>query len=166
MASALFGKQEPASAKEAADKEKKAVKKADKKPASVSNAPAKDEKEKTSMKDLYSGAAAKESQGAKPGEKRKLGQAYRVLVKPLVTEKASILGSGNKYLFSVARHTNKIEVAKAIFEVYGIKPIKVNMINNMGKKVRYGRISGERKSWKKAIVTLPEGKSINVYEGV
>lgn len=155
MSSALFGKQE----------EKK--KPADKKPAGVSSAPAKDEKEKASMKDLYSGTTAKSAaKGEKAKETKKLGQAYRILAKPLVTEKASVLGEENKYFFSVARGANKIEVAKAIFEVYGIKPTKVNIINSKGKKVRYGRTSGQRKSWKKAIITLPEGKSINVYEGV
>ncbi len=125
--------------------------------------------EKKSMKDLYSGSAAKSGAAKKikgAGDKKVYGNAYRILVKPLVTEKASVLSSLYKYNFSVSPDANRIEVAKAVFEVYGIKPVKVNIINNKGKKVRHGKTKGTRKDWKKAIVTLPAGKSINVYEGV
>jgi len=84
----------------------------------------------------------------------------------LVTEKVSNLGALNKYVFAVAPKTNKVEVAKAVKEIYGIKPVNVNMIKMAGKKARYGRISGRRKDWKKAIVTLPAGQTIKIYEGV
>ncbi|MDD4900501.1 MAG: 50S ribosomal protein L23 [Patescibacteria group bacterium] len=94
------------------------------------------------------------------------GNAYRILAKPLVTEKVSNLGVLNKYVFAVALDANKIEIAKAVKEIYGIKPIGVNVINKIGKKARYGRTSGKRKDWKKAIVTLPEGQTIKIYEGV
>jgi len=155
MSSALFGKTE--------DKDKKAAAK----PASV-KAGEKATDEKKSMKDLYGsdGTVSKNAAAKKVKEAKKLGNAFRILVKPLVTEKASVKASENKYFFEVAGKANKIEVAKAIFEVYGIKPLKVNIINHTGKKVRYGRTKGVRSDWKKAIVTLPEGKSINVYEGV
>src|SRR3989344_4489239 len=75
--------------------------------------------------------------------------AYKVLVKPLVTEKGTYLVSENKYLFEVARTANK-----------------VNVILKDGKKVRYGKTSGTTKKTKKAIVTLKSGQSIQVYEGV
>src|SRR3990167_3454723 len=65
-----------------------------------------------------------------------------------------------------ARGANKIEVAKAIKEIYGIKPIGVNIMNRLGKKARYGRVSGRRKDWKKAIITLPKGETMKIYEGV
>ena len=96
----------------------------------------------------------------------KRGNAYSVLIKPLVTEKAGFLGHENKYVFEVAVDTNKIEVAKAIEEVYAIKPVSVNIMNRDGKSVRRGRTMGRRKDWKKAIVELPKGKTINIYEGV
>jgi large subunit ribosomal protein L23 len=92
--------------------------------------------------------------------------AYRVLIRPLVTEKGSHLGIENKYLFEVDYNTNKIEVAKAIFDAYGIKPTKVNIIKLDGKVKRRGRYEGRRKNWKKAIVTLPAGKTIQIYEGI
>ena len=92
--------------------------------------------------------------------------AYRVLLRPLVTEKGSHLGVENKYLFEVDYNTNKIEVAKAVEAAYGIKPTKVNIIKLAGKVVRRGRTEGRRKNWKKAIVTLPAGKTIQIYEGI
>lgn len=94
------------------------------------------------------------------------GEAYRVLVKPLITEKGSSLGMFNKYIFEVTPHTNKIEIKKAIKKVYGVDPIKVNIINILGKKVRYGRTEGRTKHWKKAVVTLPQGQKIDVQEGL
>jgi len=97
---------------------------------------------------------------------KRTGNAYKVLLRPMITEKASVLASENKYVFEVAKNTNRIEVAKAIKEVYGIKPASVNIINVRGKIVRRGRIEGKRKDTKKAIIKMPAGKSINVYEGV
>ena len=92
--------------------------------------------------------------------------AYKVLVKPLVTEKGTYLVSENKYLFEVARTANKVEIKKAIQALYGVSAIKVNVILKDGKKVRYGKTSGTTKKTKKAIVTLKSGQSIQVYEGV
>ncbi|MDD5071997.1 MAG: 50S ribosomal protein L23 [Patescibacteria group bacterium] len=89
-----------------------------------------------------------------------------MLLKPLVTEKATNLGVLNKYVFAVSSKANKIEIAKAVEEVYGIKPVKVNIIKGKGKTIRSGRIFGKRKDWKKAVVALPEGKTIKIYEGV
>jgi large subunit ribosomal protein L23 len=122
-----------------------------------------------SMKDLY---GEKKNNRVKVGAekekagKKKDGNAYRILIKPLVTEKASRQGADNKYFFAVAKDANKIEIAKAINEVYGVKPVSVNIINMGGKSVRSGKTSGKRKSWKKAIVKLKTGESIKVYEGV
>jgi large subunit ribosomal protein L23 len=123
-----------------------------------------------SMKDLYQGTASttatKSGDKAQAGVKREFHRAHRVLVRPLITEKAANLGVINKYVFAVATDTNKIEVAKAVEATYGIKPTGVTIINMAGKRVRSGRIKGQRQDWKKAIVTLPAGKTINLYEGV
>ena len=144
----------------------------------------KEEENKQSMKDLYGGGevsrtkkdtgdkketpttAKQERVGKTDKKSRKFGNAYRVLIKPLITEKAANLGVESKYLFEVSPRANKIEIAKAVDELYGIKPISVNIINMGGKSVRYGRIRGKRKDWKKAVVTLPKGSTINIYEGV
>lgn len=131
-------------------------------------APAKiEDKPAVSMKDLYGGAAPAAGVTAKETTQKSLtSRAYRILIKPLVTEKASVLGTQNKYAFAVAIDANKIEIAKAVKEIYGIKPTAVNVIRFDGKLTRTGRSKGQRKDWKKAIVTLPEGKAIQVYEGV
>ncbi len=129
---------------------------------------------KKSMKELYAGGKdmkvrkAKKTEDSKKSEKkiRKYGNAYRVLVKPLVTEKATNLGGQNKYVFAVSSRANKIEIAKAINEVYGVKPVAVNIIKMQGKKTRYGKVTGRTKDWKKAVITLPAGETIKVYEGV
>ena len=98
--------------------------------------------------------------------KGKTKQAYQVLIKPLVTEKATEFGALGKYVFAINPKMNKIEVKKAIRTVYNVDPVKVNIANFSGKKIRYGRIKGKTKSWKKAIVTLKPGDKIEVYEGV
>ena len=124
---------------------------------------------KTSMKDLYrdNKTVAKTSQ--KKEEKIQSpsrGSAYKILLKPLITEKAASLGVDNKYVFEVSKDSNKISIADAVNEVYGERPVSVNIVNMKGKKVRYGRTMGRRKDWKKAVVTLAKGKTINIYEGV
>ncbi|MEI7452014.1 MAG: 50S ribosomal protein L23 [Candidatus Falkowbacteria bacterium] len=118
-------------------------------------------KAEVATKDLYAAETKKAD-----GKKVTSAMAYKVLVKPLITEKAANLGHLNKYVFMVDRDANKIEVAKAINAIYGIKPTSVNIINNIGKTVTRGRIAGKKKDWRKAIVTLPKGKSISIYEGV
>src|SRR3989344_1672742 len=115
-----------------------------------------------SMQELY--AAGPQAVDGKPGEKRVAGafnRAYAVLLKPLVTEKATDLGKLNQYVFAVAKDANKISVAKAVWQLYGVKPIRVNLLNQRGKAVSRGRISGRRRDWKKAVVTLPAGKQIS-----
>ena len=88
------------------------------------------------------------------------------MLKPLITEKASELGALNKYVFAINPKMNKIEVKKAIRKIYQVDPLKVNILNFSGKKVRAGRIQGSTKNWKKAVVTLRSGDKIEVYEGV
>jgi len=92
--------------------------------------------------------------------------AYRVLVKPLISEKATFLSGENKYVFEVTINSTKKEVAQAVKDVYGVNPIKVNIIKVLGKARRYGKVSGRTKNRKKAIVTLSEGESLQLYEGV
>ncbi len=138
------------------------------------DAPKKDDgqakKTKESMKDLYKGKVEKDvadkSKDKKVKKGSKASNAYKVLVKPLITEKVTDLGAMNKYAFEVSRSANKIEISKAIEDVYGIKPENVNIINMKGKVVTRGRYSGKRKDWKKAVITLPKGKTIQVYEGI
>lgn len=93
-------------------------------------------------------------------------QAFRVLVRPLITEKSAELAAESKYVFEVNPAMNKVEVKKAVRATYGVEPIAVHIITNKGKQVRFGRMRGKRKDWKKAIVTLKKGQTIEVFEGV
>ena len=92
--------------------------------------------------------------------------AYKILVRPLVTEKSAIAESMNKYSFVVQKDANKNQIMQAVLELYGVKPVSVNMINVDGRRVRFGRSIGRRSDYKKAIVTLPQGKAITIHEGV
>lgn len=148
--------------------EDKKDKPADKKAAVNATSKEATEKEATSMKDLYSEAPVKSVSGAKSktASAAKFTASNRLLVRPLVTEKATIMAADSKYSFVVAKEANKIEVAKAVKAVYGVNPVDVNIINMKGKRVTRGRIRGQRKDWKKAIVTLSKGETIALYEGV
>ncbi len=117
-----------------------------------------------SMKDLYS--EDKPAKAVKAKAKGTGAVAGRVLVRPLVTEKATNLMSAGQYAFVVSSRANKIDVAKAVRAAYGVEPLAVNVISVQGKRVSRGRIQGRRKDWKKAIVTLAKGQTIKLYEGV
>lgn len=115
------------------------------------------------MDELY---ANKETVSSKKAAATKFEGSYRVLIRPLVTEKAANFGALNKYVFVVSANSNKLEVAKAIQAVYGIKPLAVNIVCVKGKAVTRGRIKGRRSDVKKAVITLKKGDSIQIYEGV
>jgi large subunit ribosomal protein L23 len=91
-------------------------------------------------------------------------QAFRVLVRPMVTEKSTQLRAQNRYAFAVHRQATKLSVKDAVLALYGVRPIDVTIQNFDGKFVRYGRSVGRTKAWKRAIVTLPAGKTIDVSE--
>lgn len=92
--------------------------------------------------------------------------AFRVLIRPLVSEKATNLSAENKYIFIVSKKATKEAIRQSIKDVYGIKPESVRVINISGKKRTYGKARGKTASFKKAIVKLPQGKTIQIYEGV
>jgi len=89
-----------------------------------------------------------------------------VLLRPLVTEKSATLTSSGQYVFEIDTKADRRQVAAAVFAIYGVKPSNVGIINMRREPVRFGRHRGMKKAWKKAIVRLPKGKTINVHEGV
>ncbi len=89
-----------------------------------------------------------------------------VLVTPVVTEKSARLAQHNQYMFVVSKRANKITVAQAVEARFGIKPTGVNMINRTGRAVRFGRFTGRQRDQKIAIVSLPKGKTLSIFEGV
>lgn len=91
---------------------------------------------------------------------------FNMISKPYITEKVlAIKEEGNKVVFKVARDINKIELKKAVESIFNVKVESVCTINVKGKKKRQGRWEGKRADWKKAIVTLKEGDSIEYFEG-
>ena len=92
-------------------------------------------------------------------------EARDILVRPLITERTTQLMAEGKYVFVVAKAANKIEVAKAVSEIFKVKVAKVNTVNVLGKKKRMGRTQGKRPDYKKAIVKLAPGETIEFFEG-
>lgn len=93
--------------------------------------------------------------------------AQDIILRPVITENSMDGIADRKYTFDVAKDANKIEIAKAVEELFGVKVAKVNTINVDGKLRRYGRFEGYTASRKKAIVTLTEdSKTIEFFDGM
>lgn len=93
-------------------------------------------------------------------------ELYRVLRKPLVTEKSTSLLQDNKYTFEVDPEANKTEIKQAVESLFKVKVEKVNTMNVKGKLKRVRRIQGRTPDRKKAIVTLKKGDKIEIFEGM
>lgn len=92
---------------------------------------------------------------------------YSVIVRPLVTEKSTDkLEREGSYSFVVDRNANKVEIAQAIEEIFNVKVADVRTMQYRGKEKRLGRFTGHRAGWKKAVVRLRAGDSIEIFEGV
>ena len=91
----------------------------------------------------------------------------KVITRPIVTERGTILREmHNQYFFQVNPDANKHEIRQAIEMYFGVKVENVRTMNRIGKTKRMGRFSGRRAAWKKAIVTLAEGDSIDLFDNV
>ncbi len=92
---------------------------------------------------------------------------YDVIIRPLITEKSNIHKDlFNKISFVVRRDANKIQIKKAVENIFKVKVAEVNMVIVRGKMRRYGRYTGKRASYKKAIVTLKAGYNIDVLSTI
>lgn len=90
--------------------------------------------------------------------------ARDIIVRPIITEKTTKMSqNGNWIVFEVSKKANKVSIAQAVKEIYGIKPLAVNVSNTKSKLRRVGRYSGMTKSIKKAMVKLSEGQTIDVF---
>ncbi len=93
--------------------------------------------------------------------------AHGIVVKPIITEQSMEATEEKKYVFQVANDANKVEIKKAVEEIFGVKVEKVNTIRMDGKMKRMGATSGRRASWKKAMVKLTaDSKTIEFFEGM
>ncbi len=90
--------------------------------------------------------------------------AQEIIIRPVLTEKSADLESANnQYTFEVHRRANKIEIRKAVEMVFGVRVDKVRTMVMRAELRRVGRFFGKTRQWKKAIVTLHPGDSINLY---
>ena len=93
--------------------------------------------------------------------------AQDIVIKPIITEKSMEGLQESKYTFKVAKDANKIEIAKAVEELFGVKVAKVNTMHVRGRSRRMGMHRGYTPDWKKAIVTLTEdSKTIEFFDGM
>jgi len=88
-----------------------------------------------------------------------------VILQPVVSEKSYGLLDEGRYTFIVHPDSNKTEIKQAVEQIFGVKVRSVNTMNRKGKRKRFGLHYGTRKSTKRAIVTLAEGESIDIFEG-
>jgi len=91
--------------------------------------------------------------------------ADKIIIEPLLTEKSNRLRESHKYVFQVDPRANKIEITRAIEELFGVHPVSCRVANVKGKPKRVRYRKGYTSSWKKATVTLPPNETIGIFEG-
>ncbi|KKS65515.1 MAG: 50S ribosomal protein L23 [Parcubacteria group bacterium GW2011_GWA1_42_7] len=141
----------------------KTKKEEEKKPVSRVKAAAR--KREPSVKAVKESAKTEVSLAKSKPAKKEFNQAWRVIKCPLVTEKSSGLAGLNKYIFEVYPEANKSEVRKAVRDLYGVNVESVNIINVPGKKRRVGKHTGFHSGFKKAVVSISAGESIEIIAG-
>ena len=93
--------------------------------------------------------------------------AQEIILAPVITEESMMGTAVKKYTFKVAKDATKVDIAKAVESLFGVKVERVNTMNVRGQFRRYGRFEGYKASWKKAIVTLTaDSKTIEFFDGM
>lgn len=124
-----------------------------------------------SAKEVLSSRAIhrKETRAAKAEEKKfsflssgEIGPAWRVLKRPRMSEKATHLSSTSRYVFEVSPRAKKLDIKEAVEKSYGVRVVKVHIVMTPPKPRRLGRSQGVKSGYKKAIVTLRAGETIEV----
>jgi len=87
-----------------------------------------------------------------------------ILIRPIISEKTTGMMELNKYVFEVSMKSNKLMVRRAVKELFGVQPEKINIMRVRGKKKRIRYQVGTTSAWKKAIVTLKDGDKIDIFE--
>jgi large subunit ribosomal protein L23 len=90
-------------------------------------------------------------------------EARQIIIRPVITERSFDMQEYNRFTFEVAKTASKIEIAKAVEEIFDVKVLKVNTVNVKSKKKRVRTFEGKTRTWKKAIVTLAEGDTIELF---
>lgn len=93
--------------------------------------------------------------------------AYDIVIRPVISEKATDLMAEKKYVFEVSKRANKIEIKKAVEVAFGVSVETVRTLIVKSKPKRQGKFSGRTRTWKKAIVKItPDSKEIEFFEGM
>ena len=94
-------------------------------------------------------------------------RAQDIVIRPIITEKSMLGVADKKYTFEVAKSATKIDIARAVEELFKVKVAKVNTVHVRGQLRRQGRYEGYTRSWKKPFVTLTkDSKTIEFFEGM
>lgn len=91
---------------------------------------------------------------------------YAVLLRPIITEKTTVLTGADKYVFEVDIRANKNQIKEAVQIAFNVRVAEVNTMVMKGKPKRFGRRVVDRPDWKKAVVTLVPGDKIELFEGI
>jgi large subunit ribosomal protein L23 len=90
----------------------------------------------------------------------------KVLIEPVLSEKANILREEGKYVFKVDPRATKLQIKEAVRKLFNVNPVSCTVMNVGGKPKRQRYRAGYTSSWKKAIVRLSKGEKISIFEGV
>ena len=90
-----------------------------------------------------------------------MNKKYDIIYAPIITEKSAVMANENKYAFKVSPKANKIEIKQAIEDIFNVKVLSVTTANSHPKKRRVGKYTGMTTKYKRAVVKLAEGNSIN-----
>ena len=90
--------------------------------------------------------------------------SYDIIRRPIITEKSALLAEKAVYTFEVAKDANKVEIKKAIEEIFGVKVVAIRTVNVHKKAKRMSRYEGFKSAYKKAIVRLEPGQTIKAFE--
>jgi len=97
-------------------------------------------------------------------------EATQIILRPVISEKSMDQSNANKYTFAVANEANKMQIKAAVEELFKVTVLNVNVMTAKGKEksrnIRRGRQVGYTSPWKKAVVTIKSGDSIEFFEGV
>ena len=92
-----------------------------------------------------------------------MATAYDIIIRPVITERAMSGAADKKYVFEVAKDANKVEIRQAIEAIFDVTVVKVNTLNVKPKPKRVRYQLGKTRTWKKAMVTLKEGDTIELF---
>ena len=92
-----------------------------------------------------------------------MNSVYNVIIRPVVSERTFDLMGQNKYTFEVAKDAPKEEIRDAVEKIFNVHVVKVNTVNVKPKNKRVRFVQGKTRTWKKAIVTIDEGESIEIF---